>query len=113
MPFIDCKISQKLDERQKEKLKSELGGAVTLINKPESYLMVGISDGYSLYFAGKKVEDGAYVSVDLYGAASPSAYRKMTGKICEILSSLFGIAAERVYVEYRETANWGWNGSNF
>lgn len=113
MPFIDLKISKKLTEEEKESLKSELGKAVGLLHKPESYLMVGIADGYSLYFAGKKLKEGAYVEVSLFGSATPADYEKMTARICGILSSGLGVPAEGVYVTYHGVKDWGWNGSNF
>lgn len=113
MPFIDNKVTVKLTEEKKEKIKKELGRAVSIIHKPESYLMVGFNDGYELYFAGKKLEKGAYVEVSLLGSATPSDYAKMTGEICRILSEEAGIPADCVYVTYHGLNDWGWNGSNF
>lgn len=113
MPFIDCKLTKKLTDSQKESIKSELGKAVSLLRKPESYLMVGIADGYDLYFAGKKLENGAYVSVSLFGSAPSSAYEKMTGAICEILNNELGTDGASVYVTYHPVDDWGWDGGNF
>lgn len=113
MPFIDCRITQKLTEEQKVKLKSEFGKAMSVVHKPESYLMVGIADNYDLYFAGKKLENGAYVALSLFGSATPSAYEKMTEVICGILETELGIDGASVYVTYHEVDNWGWNGANF
>ncbi|MDE5943040.1 MAG: hypothetical protein K2H30_02390 [Clostridia bacterium] len=113
MPFIDCKLTQKLSDGQKDKLKSELGKAVAILHKTESYLMVGINDGYDLYFAGKKLEEGAYVSVSLFGSAAGSLYEKMTGTICDILEKELGIDGRSVYVTYHGVNDWGWNGTNF
>lgn len=113
MPFIDCKISHKLSGEQKEVLKSELGKAVSVIHKPESYLMVGICDGYDLYFAGKKLEKGAYVSVSLFGSAPSSSYEKMTECICNLLETELGIDGSCVYVTYHSVDDWGWDGANF
>ena len=86
MPFINSKITVKLSDEKKEILKAELGKAAAIIGKPESFLMVGFEDEYCLYFAGEKLEKGAFVSVDLYGTASSSACSGMTAKICEIYS---------------------------
>lgn len=113
MPFIDCKLSQTLEEGQKERVKARLGSAVSTLHKGENYLMVGFADGYDLYFAGKKLEKGAYVSVSLYGNASPADYDRMTGQICAILKEELGIPGNAVYVTYRGVSDWGWNGSNF
>ena len=113
MPFIDSKVTVKLTEEKKEAIKAKLGKAVSLLHKGESYLMVGFQDEYSLYFAGKKLEKGAYVEVSLYGSASASDYSRMTGEICRILSEELSIPANAVYVTYHGLSDWGWNGRNF
>ena len=113
MPFIDSKITVKVDDAKKESIKSRLGQAVSIIGKPESYLMVGIEDDYDLYFAGQKLEKGAYVSVELFGNASSSAYEEMTGEICSILGEELDIPGDRIYVTYHGVNDWGWNGRNF
>ena len=113
MPFIDSKVTVKLDEEKKESIKAKLGKAVSLLHKGESYLMVGFQDEYALYFAGKKLEKGAYVEVSLFGNASSSDYDKMTGEICRILSEELGIPGSAVYVTYHGVKDWGWNGGNF
>lgn len=113
MPFIDCKITEKLTEEKKDKIKSELGKQISLMHKTESYLMVGIADGYSLYFAGKKLEKGAYVSVSLFGEPAPSDCRKFTSALCATLEKELGISGANVYVTYHGVADWGWNGDNF
>lgn len=112
MPFIDCKLSGKFTEEKKERVKAELGKAVTILHKSENYLMVGFDDGYDLYFAGKKLLNGAYVSVSLYGSV-PSSSEEMTKAISDILKRELGISPSDVYVTYRGVADWGWNGSNF
>ena len=61
MPFIDSKVTVKMSDDQKETLKNSLGQAITTMNKTESYLMVGINDGYDLFMGGKKLDKGAYV----------------------------------------------------
>ena len=113
MPFIDSKITVPVSTEQKETIKAELGRAVSLIHKTENYLMVGIESDYDLWMAGKRLDKGAYVSVSLYGKASPEDYSKMTGKICEIYERELGIPGSAVYVTYHPVSDWGWNGSNF
>lgn len=113
MPFIDSKLTVSVTEEQKEKIKSELGKAITTLNKTETYLMVGIEDNYDLWMAGNKLDKGAYVSVSLFGSASESDFDNMTAKICEIYERELGIPGNAVYVTYRPIADWGWNGHNF
>ena len=113
MPFIDSKVTVPVSKEKKEEIKSKLGQAISLLHKTESYLMVGIESEYDLWLAGKKLEKGAYVSVSLYGNASPSDYDKMTAKICEILEQELEIPGGSVYVTYHPVSDWGWNGRNF
>ncbi|MFR5972150.1 MAG: phenylpyruvate tautomerase MIF-related protein, partial [Clostridium sp.] len=75
--------------------------------------MVGFEDNYDLYMGGSKLDKGAYVSVSLFGQASPSAYSEMTKVICDILSEELSIPGNQVYVTYHGVNDWGWNGSNF
>lgn len=113
MPFIDSKVTVSLPEKKKEAIKTRLGDAISVLNKSETYLMVGFEDNYDLYMGGKKLEKGAYVSVSLFGQASSSAYSEMTGEICKILSEELGIPGDKIYVTYHGVNDWGWNGSNF
>ncbi|MBQ8210784.1 MAG: hypothetical protein IJZ35_09395 [Clostridia bacterium] len=113
MPFIDSKISVKVSDEKKESLKAKLGATMSILHKSETYLMVGINDGYDLWMGGNKLEKGAYVSVSLLGNASPADYEKMTAAICDIYQDELGIPGTAVYVTYHPVADWGWNGSNF
>ncbi len=112
MPFIDSKITMKVSAK-KEAIKSELGQAVSILGKPESFLMVGFDDEYCLYMGGKQLEKGVFVSVSLFGNASSAAYEKMTGEICRIYEQQLGVPQDKVYVTYAGVSDWGWNGRNF
>lgn len=113
MPFIDSKITVPVTEEKREAIRARLGQAVGLLNKSETYLMVGFEDNYALYMGGQKLERGAYVSVSLFGSAGSDAYEQMTGAICDILGEELGIPGDRIYVTYHGVNDWGWNGRNF
>lgn len=113
MPFIDSKITVKVDNAMKEELKSELGKLIATLHKSETYLMVGIEDEYDLWLGGKKLDKGAYVSVSLFGNASSDCYNKLTGQICDLYAKKLGIPGNSIYVTYHPVNEWGWNGSNF
>ena len=113
MPFIDSKVTMKLSEEKKDILKSKLGEAASIIGKSEKFVMVGFNDDYPLYLGGRKLDKGAYVSVDVFGSSNAPTCNDMTGRICEIYEEELGISSENVYVEYRATNEWGWNGRNF
>ena len=113
MPFIDSRITVKISDQQKEEIKTELGKLISTLNKSETYLMVSIADACDLWMGGKKLDKGAYVAVSLYGDVPKAAYDRMTGQICELLSSRLGIPGSAVYVTYHPVSDWGWNGANF
>lgn len=113
MPFIDSKITLPVSQEKRETIKSELGKAISILNKPESFLMIGFEDNYDLYMAGKKLDKGAYVEVSLLGSASKTAYEDMTAKICELYERELGIPGSAIYVKYHGVSEWGWNGQNF
>lgn len=113
MPFIDSKITVKVSQQKEESIKTKFGKAISILNKSQTYLMVGFEDEYDLYMGGDKLEKGAYVSVSLFGSATPELYEKMTEKICEILADELDIPGDKVYVTYHGVSDWGWNGQNF
>lgn len=113
MPFIDSKIAVPVTAEKKQIIKSELGKIVNTLHKTEKFLMVGIDDGYDLWFGGDKLDKGAYVSVSLFGSASSSDYEKTTAQICELFQRELDIPPASVYVTYHPVSDWGWNGGNF
>lgn len=114
MPFIDSKVTVKLNKEKKELLKSKLGEIITNIpGKSEEYLMVGFEDNYSLYFAGKELEYGAFVNVKIFGKAKKEDLEKITKDICNLYEEELNIPQDKIYVTYDEVENWGFNGFNF
>ena len=107
MPLIDTRVTVKMTAPQKEEIKTELGRLITTLNKPETYLMVGIEDSCDLWFGGKKLDKGAYVAVSLLGDAPKASYEKLTGQICDLLSDKLGIPGNAVYVTYHPVSDWG------
>ena len=46
--MINSKITVSLPQEKRDVLKSELGKAISILGKPESYLMLGFEDNYDL-----------------------------------------------------------------
>ena len=90
MPFINTKFSQDITAEQETELKSALGSAVSALGKTESWLMLGFEKNCDLYFRGEKSE-----------------------KIAFVYTRVLGVPADKIYVKYSSTDNWGWNGGNF
>lgn len=113
MPFINTKYSGDITPEQEMNIKAALGEAMSVIGKSENWLMVGFEPNCTLYFKGEKSEKIAFVDVSIYGSASRSAYEQLTAVICKVLGDNLGVPADKVYVKYSPTDNWGWNGGNF
>ena len=113
MPFINAKFSGKVSQEKETELKTELGRAITLIGKPESYLMVEIEDERRLYFGGTNAEPSAFFDVSLLHSAPRSSYEKLTKRLCEIAQDVMGVDGSRVYVKFEETENWGYDSFMF
>ena len=106
MPFIDSKITVSLTPEKEEAIKTKLGEAIQILNKSETYLMVGFEDNYDLYMGGSKLDKGAYVSVSLFGQASPSDYSEMTKVICDFLNVS---PREKVRIPFCEVSAFSFN----
>lgn len=115
MPFVDAKITVPVSDELRDTIKSELGKAISVFGKGESWLMVGIDDDYALWLGGKKLDKGAFVSVSLIGDTPDEACGDFTWRICDLLQRTLGIPGDCVYVTYHPMmrTRWGWNGSTF
>ncbi|MBQ7069762.1 MAG: hypothetical protein IJM87_00580 [Ruminococcus sp.] len=113
MPFINVKTNQQISNNIADKIKADLGQAITAVpGKSEGWLMVGIEDEYRLWFKGSD-DPCAIVEVSLYGNAPAMALSLLTGKITDTLTEYLPIPSDRIYVSYFPTGHWGWNGNNF
>ena len=113
MPYIEAKVTVPVAPETKETLKAKFGKAVSLIRKPESYLMVDIEDSKDLWFAGKKMEKGAYVSVSAFGAPARSDCNRMAAELTKILGDELKIPGDHIYITFHPVENWAWDGSLF
>lgn len=112
MPFINVKTNTPVTASQRESVKSKLGTAIEDLGKTESWLMIGFEPEQSMYFKGSD-EPCAFVDVSVFGSSSDSQYKKMTEDVCAVISGKLGISADRIYVKYSGTSQWGWNNMNF
>ena len=83
----------------------------SLLNKPENYVMVKISDSLSMYFAGTD-EHCAFIEIKSIGSLVPS---KMSKPICDFFSNELKIPTERIYIYFDDvdSHHWAWNSRTF
>jgi len=114
MPYIEAKLSVKLDETKKNELQAKLTDAVSsAFSKPKAYIMTAIEDEKSLYMGGNKADKGAYIVVRALGSVSKPACQSATKEICDTLTSEYGLNGSNIYITYHPVDLWGWNGSMF
>lgn len=114
MPYIDVKTNIKLTKEKDLLFKSEIANilASSFPGKTENWLMISITDGLSMFFAGKD-EPCMIMSISIFGKQSDTKYDKMTAASCDFINKEFGIPKDRIYIKYDEISHWGWNGTNF
>lgn len=113
MPCINAKVSVPLEPEKKDALKADFGKAISLMGKPETYLMVCLEENATIYLGGKKLERGAFVEVSALGQIDSGQSQKMSAEICDILKRRLDIPGDGVYITYQGYKDWGWNGGNF
>ena len=114
MPVIHTHVSVSTTPEQREALKSAYGKAITAVpGKSEGWLMCPFEDNMPIYFGGDDSKPAAYVEVNVFGRSVPgSAWEKLTEQIMAALEKELGIPADRTYIRYTATTDWGWNGGH-
>ena len=113
MPFINITTNAELNKGRELKLKTALGEAITALpGKSEAWLMIAINSHTVMYFKGTN-DLCAMIEVSIYGKQSNEAKDALTQKVTKAVFDELKVPPERIYVSYRETPDWGLNGSNF
>lgn len=116
MPVIHTHVSVTTTKEQREALKAAYGKAITAVpGKSEGWLMCPFEDDMPIYFGGDDSAPAAYVEVNVLGRApiAGSVWEQLTRSIMDALESELGVPADRTYIRYTATSDWGWNGGNF
>ncbi|EAU55043.1 phenylpyruvate tautomerase MIF-related protein [Mariprofundus ferrooxydans] len=83
------------------------------LGKPESYVMVEISDARPMLFAGSDAPL-AFIELKSLGL-SDSKTEALSARLSALLTRELGLDAARIYIEFAapERAMFGWNGGTF
>ncbi|MDH5485536.1 MAG: phenylpyruvate tautomerase MIF-related protein [Gammaproteobacteria bacterium] len=112
MPLLNINTNNKLDDKQQLALAASAAVAKAL-GKPESYVMVQVSDKQALVFAASG-EPAAYLELKSIGLPEPETARLST-TLCELINKYCDIDPARIYIEFSNAQRhmWGWNGATF
>lgn len=111
MPYISVQVTEKLTEEQKEQIKTGLGEKIVLIpGKSEAALMVDVSDGHTIFFAGERKQT-AYLDVKIYGETELAHKKAFTEAAFEVVAAATGLPAKGMYLTFSQFENWGTRGT--
>jgi phenylpyruvate tautomerase PptA (4-oxalocrotonate tautomerase family) len=114
MPFLHLSTNLAPDDSACGQLARELSGEVArLLGKPERYVMLRLSTGERMLFAGDDAPT-AYLELKNVGL-DPAQTAPLAAALCDLLESRLGIPASRTYIEFTDIHGpaWGWNRSTF
>jgi phenylpyruvate tautomerase len=112
MPYLRVETNVELQAERRKALLSLLSTRLAeTLGKPEAYMMVQLSSGVDLAFAGS-LEPAAYVELKSIGLAET---QQLSRFICGLLQSELGVSPQRIYIEFIDIPPkyWGWNNSTF
>ena len=110
MPLLN--ISTNKDIQNKQMLLSKSSDFISsLLNKPENFVMVKLSDSSQMLFSGTN-EPCCFIEIKSIGSIEPS---KMSKPICEFFSNELEISTERIYIFFQnvDSSMWAWNSRTF
>ena len=110
MPLLNISTNKEIKNEQMLLSKSS-EFISSLLNKPENFVMVKLTDLIQMYFAGND-ELCCFIEIKSIGAIIPS---KMSKPICEFFSNELEIPSERIYIFFQnvDSGMWAWNGKTF
>lgn len=112
MPYVGLHITKKLQETEKDRIKADIGAAISLIpNKREELLLTEFLDGNTMYMGGKKEPAAAYADVRCFKSAPFEDNQAFTQEIYRILEEALGMDQGKVYVTITEYEHWGSKGT--
>ncbi len=110
MPLLNISTNKEIKNEQMFLAKSS-AFISSLLNKPENFVMVKLSDSLQMLFAGTN-EPCCFIEIKSIGSIESS---KMSKPICEFFSNEMEISIERIYIFFQnvDSGMWAWNSRTF
>ena len=110
MPLLNISTNKKIKNEQMLLAKSS-DFICSLLNKPENFVMIKLTDGLMMHFAGTN-EHCCFIEIKSIGSINSENISK---SICEFFSSELQIPPERIYIFFQEVDSnmWAWNNQTF
>ncbi len=114
MPLLNITLNQPIDPHaQAERIHQASALVAKMLGKPEQYVMVNLTPNGNMSFGGSS-EPLAYLELKSIGLPADRT-REFSATLCGFMQDIFGIPAERVYIEFSNAEHhlWGWNATTF
>jgi len=110
VPLLNISTNKEIKNEQMFLAKSS-AFISSLLNKPENFVMVKLSDSLQMLFAGTN-EPCCFIEIKSIGSIESS---KMSKPICEFFSNEMEISIERIYIFFQnvDSGMWAWNSRTF
>mgnify|MGYP001166878569 FL=1 len=110
MPLINISTNKEIPNEQMLLVKSS-EFISSLLKKPESFVMVKLTDSLQMIFSGTN-EPCCFIEIRSIGSIESS---KMSKPICEFFSSELEISRKRIYILFQDVESnmWAWNSRTF
>ena len=110
MPLLSISTNKKIKNEQDLLAKSS-SFISSMLNKPENFVMVKLSDSLDMYFAGTN-QPCCFIEIKSIGSLKPS---KISKSICEFFSNELQISTERIFILFQDVDSnmWAWNNKTF
>ena len=110
MPLLNISTNKEI-QNEEILLSKSSDFIVSLLKKPENFVMVKLTDSLQMYFSGSN-EPCCFVEIKSIGSLEPS---KMSKPICEFFSNELEISTERIYIFFQnvDPSMWAWNNRTF
>ena len=110
MPLLNISTNNKINN-EKMLLSKSSDFIASLINKPEKFVMIKLTDSLPMYFSGND-QSCCFIEIKSIGSLNP---KKISAPICEFFSEELKIPKERVYIFFQDVDSnmWAWNSKTF
>ncbi len=110
MPLLNISTNKEIKNEQMLLSKSS-NFISSLLNKPEKFVMVKLTDPLQMYFSGTN-EPCCFIEIKSIGSLEPS---EMSKPICEFFSNELEISIDRIYIFFQnvDSSMWAWNSKTF
>ena len=110
MPLLNISTNKEIQNEQMFLAKSS-DFISSLLNKPENFVMVKLSDSLQMLFAGTN-EPCCFIEIKSIGSIESS---KISKPICKFFSEEMEISIERIFIFFQsvDSGMWAWNSRTF